>query len=283
MNVLVTGAAGQLGAATVEAWTADGHTVAGLSRADLDITECDQVRRVMAQFAPDLILNCAADNRVDAAQAEPLPPLAANAFAVRTLARVAAEHGATLVHYGTDFVFDGDADRPYTEDDAPNPRSVYGMTKFLGEQLATDAPRHYVLRVESLFGGGTAGSSIDRLWSQMSSGGPAVAFSDRVVSPSFVEDVIAATRTLVERQAPAGLYHCVNTGHATWFDVADHLRRLGGFPEMSLQAGCAAEMTWSAPRPLFAALSNAKLHRAGVTMPTWQDAMGRFVRQRSHQ
>lgn len=281
MNVLVTGAAGQLGAATVAAWTADGHTVAGLTRADLDITESDQVRRAMARFAPDIILNCAADNRVDAAQAAPLPPLAANAFAVRTLARVAAETNATLVHYGTDFVFDGDTDRPYTEEDAPNPRSVYGMTKLLGEQFATDAPRHYVLRVESLFGGLSDGSSIDRLWSQMSSGGPALAFSDREVSPSFVEDVIAATRGVIERQVPAGLYHCVNTGHATWFEVADHLRRLGGFPETCLQAGRAAEMKWLAPRPLFAALSNTKLQRAGVTMPTWQDAVARFVGQRS--
>ncbi len=283
MKVVVTGAAGQLGAATVLEWKAAGHAVTGLTRADLDITVPADVRRVMARVAPDVILNCVGDNRVDAAQAAPLPALAVNAFAVRTLARVAAEYGATLVHYGTDFVFDGDTDRPYTEDDAPNPRSVYGMTKLLGEQLATDAPRHYVLRVESLFGGNMAGSSIDRLWAQMASGGPAVAFSDRVVSPSFVEDVVAATRAVIERQAPAGLYHCVNTGHATWFDVADHLRRLGGFPETCLQAGRAAEMKWLAPRPLFAALSNTKLQRAGVTMPTWQDAVERFVRQRSRQ
>jgi len=283
VKVAVTGAAGQLGAATVTAWAAAGHTVVGLTRADLDITEFDQVRRVMARVAPDVILNCAADNRVDAAQAAPLPPLAVNAWAVRTLARVAAEQGSTLVHYGTDFVFDGDTDRPYTEDDAPNPRSVYGMTKLLGEQLATDAPRHYVLRVESLFGGTTGGSSIDRLWTLMSSGGPAVAFSDRVVSPSFVEDVVAATRAVIERQAPGGLYHCVNTGHATWFDVADHLRRLGGFSEECLEGRRACEVAFPAPRPLFAALSNARLHRAGVTMPTWQDAVERFVRQRSRQ
>jgi len=283
VKVAVTGAAGQLGAATVAAWTAAGHTVAALTRADLDITECDEVRRVMARLAPDVILNCAADNRVDAAQAAPLLPLEANAWAVRTLARVSAEQGATLVHYGTDFVFDGETDRPYTEDDAPNPRSVYGMTKLLGELLAADAPRHYVFRVESLFGGATAGSSIDRLWSLMASGGPAVAFSDRVVSPSFVEDVIVATREVIERQAPAGLYHCVNTGYATWFEVADHLRRLGGFPEQRLQARRAVDMKWPAPRPLFAALSNAKLLRVGVEMPTWQDALARYARQRDRQ
>jgi dTDP-4-dehydrorhamnose reductase len=280
VKVVVTGAAGQLGAATVSAWRSAGYDVIGLTRADLDITRPADVRRVVGAIAPAVIINCAADNRVDAAEATPLPPLAVNAWAAGTLARIAAECEATLVHYGTDFVFGGEATQPYTEDDAPNPRSVYGMTKLLGEMLAADAPRHYVLRVESLFGGSTGGSSIDRLWATMASGQPAFAFSDRVVSPSFVEDVTAATRTLVEKRAPAGTYHCVNNGHGTWFQVIEHLRRLGGYPPELLSARLATETPFPAPRPLFAALSNAKLHAAGILMPSWQDAMARYVRSR---
>ncbi len=277
MKVVVTGAAGQLGAATVAAWTAAGHSVTGLTRSELDLTVPAAVRRVIGAIAPDTIINCAADNRVDAAQTAPMQPLAANAWAVGTLARLAADLGATLVHYSTDFVFDGETSRPYTEDDPPNPRSVYGMTKLLGEMLATDASRHYVLRVESLFGGPQRRSSLDRLWALMAAGQPAMAFSDRVVSPSFVPDVVRATRTLVEDHAPAGLYHCVNTGHATWLTVADELRRLGGFPDHCLRAGRAADTDFAAPRPLFAALSNATLLRAGIAMPTWQDAVARYV------
>ena len=277
MTVVVTGAAGQLGAATALAWTAAGHEVSGLTRTVLDLTRPADVRTMIGAIGPDLIINCAADNHVDAAEAAPLPPLATNAWAVGTLARVASDLDATLVHYSTDFVFDGESNRPYTEADAPNPRSVYGMTKLLGEMLATDAPRHYVLRVESLFGGTTGGSSIDRLWSLMASGEQAAAFSDRVVSPSFVDDVVDATRTLVESRAPAGLYHCVNTGHGTWLEVIDHLRQLGGFPASLLSARRAADMTFPAPRPLFAALSNAKLREAGIPMPSWQDAMTRYV------
>lgn len=277
MKVAVTGAAGQLGAATVAAWTNRGHSVTGLTRADLDIARADDVRRVISALKPDVIINCAADNRVDAAQSDPLPPLAANSWAPGSLARAAAEAGATFVHYSTDFVFDGEADRPYTEDDAPNPRSVYGMTKLLGEMLAADAPRHYVLRVESLFGGHTARSSIDRMWSMMASGKPAMAFSDRIVSPSFVEDVSKATEVLVERNAPAGLYHCVNTGHTTWFDVVDYMRRLGGFPQELLTPSRASETNFPAPRPMFAALSNRKLRDAGFEMPSWQDAITRYV------
>lgn len=279
MNVVVTGAAGQLGRATVRAWRQAGHQVIGLTRAELDLTRPADVRRVIAPAAPDLIINCAADNRVDAAQDDPLPPLAVNARAVATLARLADERGATLVHYSTDFVFDGETIRPYTEDDAPNPKSVYGMTKLLGEMLAADASQHYVLRVESLFGGDTARSSIDRLWGLMASGQPAAAFSDRVVSPSFVDDVTAATRALVERRAPAGVYHCVNTGHAAWFDVIDRLRQLGGFPASLLLAQRATDAGLVAPRPMFAALSNAKLSALGIQMPSWQDALERHVQR----
>ena len=280
MRVVVTGAAGQLGAATARAWTAAAHEVTGLTRSDLDLTQPAAVRIAIEAIRPELIINCAADNRVDAAETAPLPPLATNAWAVGTLARLAADLDATFVHYSTDFVFDGEANRPYTEGDAPNPRSVYGMTKLLGEMLAADAPRHYVLRVESLFGGMTGGSSIDRLWSLMASGEQAAAFSDRVVSPSFVDDVIDATRALVERRAPVGLYHCVSTGHGTWLEVTDYLRELGGFPASLLSGRRATEMTFPAPRPLFAALSNAKLLQAGVPMPSWQDAMTRYVSRR---
>jgi len=274
---VVTGAAGQLGDATVRAWTAAGHAAAGLTRSELDITHPADVRRVIGGIRPDLVINCAADNRVDAAESAPLPPLAGNAWAVASLARLAADVGATFVHYSTDFVFDGDADRPYTEADPPNPKSVYGMTKLLGEMLAADAPRHYVLRVESLFGGHTARSSIDRLWSRMEAGEPAMAFTDRIVSPSFVEDVTAATRALVEQRAPVGLYHCVNTGHASWFDVVDHMRQVAGFAQDLLSPGRAAEATFPAPRPMFAALSNQKLRDAGIAMPSWQDAIARYV------
>jgi len=280
VKVVVTGTAGQLGAATVEHWTRDGHTVTGLARKDLDITVPGDVARVIGALAPDVIINCAADNRVDAAETAPLAPLAGNAWAVRSLARVAASVGATLVHYGTDFVFDGKTDRPYTETDPPNPRSVYGMSKLLGEMFAADAPRHYVLRVESLFGGPAGRSSIDRLWSAMETGQTARAFADRVVSPSFVEDVTTATQGLVLGHAPTGLYHCVNAGHATWFEVADELRRLGGFPADRLEGVRTTDVALPAPRPLYAALSNAKLIAAGIAMPTWQDAVSRFVSNR---
>ena len=114
----------------------------------------------MRRERPDVVVNCAADNDVDGAETEPLRALAVNAFAVRALARAADECGAALVHYSTDFVFDGTASRPYVETDEPNPQGVYAASKLLGEWFALEARRGFVLRVESLFGARRSGAAL---------------------------------------------------------------------------------------------------------------------------
>src|SRR5204863_1666353 len=117
----------------------------------------------LARERPDAVINCAAYNNVDGAEDHASDALRANAMAVRLLARGAAAAGAVFVHYGTDFVFDGLGSRSYTEDDEPAPQSVYACSKLLGDWFAVDCPRHYVLRVESLFGGSQRRSSVDRI------------------------------------------------------------------------------------------------------------------------
>jgi dTDP-4-dehydrorhamnose reductase len=235
------------------------------------------VRSLVAGARPEVVINCAAYNDVDAAEDLPERAFAANAFAVRNLASAAAACGAALVHYSTEFVFDGAASVPYAETDRPAPQSVYAQSKLVGEWFAADVPRHLVLRVESLFGGARARSSIDRIAEALRAGREARVFADRVVSPSYVEDVAVATEALLDTGALAGLYHCVNTGHATWLDVGLEIARLLGVGERLLQPVSVADVPLRAKRPTFAALSNEKLRRAGIVMPTWQDALGRHL------
>ncbi len=279
MKVLLTGARGQLGSAVDAHFRSSGHDVTATKRSDLDLTRHEDVLRLVSSVRPDVIVNCAAFTDVDGAEDRPVEALEVNAFAVRSLARAAAEHGAALVHYSTDFVYGGEPSRSdlYTEADRPDPQSYYGVTKLLGEWLAAGAGRHYVFRVESLFGGPLARSSVDKIADALSSGREAKVFEDRVVSPSYVEDVAWATARALELGIPSGLYHCVNGGSGTWLDVGREIARIGGFDPVLLVPVKIGDVALKAKRPQFCALSNAKLARAGVEMPAWQEALRRYL------
>ena len=282
--MLVTGASGQLADAVLAAfgdWNITAH-----ARAALDITDIDAVRRAAERLSPDLIVNCAAFNRVDDAESRPADAFAVNAFAVRTLARAAEACGAMLVHYGSDFVFaglDGPDTPPYDESIPPSPRSVYAASKLVGDWFALEYPRGFVLRVESLFGvpadwQGRRGS-FDAIIDGLEAGREVPVFTDRIVSPSYIVDVAAATRHLVETGAAPGLYHCVNSGHASWQGVAiEAARQLGVTPH--LKPMTMADVPMAAARPRFCALSNRKLAAAGFEMPAWQDALSRWLARR---
>ena len=277
---LVLGAGGQLGEA-MAAGLGRHYEVVARTREDVDVTVPDAVHATVASVLPDVLINCAAYTNVDAAEQDPVTALAVNASSVRTMARLAGDFDVTLVHYSTDFVFDGAATAPYRETDAPNPRSTYAVSKLLGEWLAADAPRHYVLRVESLFGGPRAKSSVDRILDGILTGSPVRAFADRTVSPSYVEDVVAATAALLAGRSPSGLYHCVNSGYTTWSGLAREVARIAGRPDANITDVSMDDARLLAPRPKFAALANAKLAAEGVIMPTWQQALERYVHARS--
>jgi dTDP-4-dehydrorhamnose reductase len=277
-RVLVTGAAGQLGSA-IQRTFAD-HDVVPLTHADLDIADPRAVRRAVDDVRPAVIINCAAFNDVDGAEDAPTTALAVNAFAVRSLARAADDRGAVFVHYGSDFVFDGEASVPYKEEAEPGPRSTYASSKLLGDWFALDAARGFVLRVESLFGTepGFRGrrGTLDTIVDSLQQGREVRVFTDRVVSPSYVEDVARATRFLLATGAAPGLYHCVNSGHGTWHEVAAEAARLLGITPRFKPVKM-TEMTLRASRPRYCALDNTKLATAGFPMPPWQDAMRRWL------
>lgn len=279
MRVAVVGARGQLGAAVVHELRAD-HDVTALARADLDINDAHAVQAAVARLTPAVIVNCAGYNAVDDAEDHPVDALRANALAVRSLARAAAAAGAILIHYSSDFVFDGTATEPQTEDAQPNPRSVYAASKLLGEWFASDAPRHYVLRVESLFGrapgGPAAKGSAESILRAIRTGATARVFEDRTVSPTYVIDAAHAIRRLLEGTVPFGLYHCVNTGWCTWLEFAQEGARLMGI-EPRLEPVRVADVPLRAERPKFCALSNSRLAAAGVVMPGWRDALARHI------
>jgi dTDP-4-dehydrorhamnose reductase len=279
-HVLLIGAGGQLARAIERRLT--GHCrLTTVSRAVLDITKPSMVDTVTTALRPDVIVNCASYNDVDGAERNAAHALEVNGIGVDAVAVAAARCQAVLVHYSTDFVFDPDVDPgPLPESASVRPRSVYAQSKLLGEILARRVERRYILRVESLFGGPRPKSSLDRIASTLVGGGTVNAFADRTVSPSYVVDIADATARLLASAVPHGLYHCVNSGAATWLEVVRTLAQaLGVDPDEAVRPVPFDPSAFPARRPRYAALSNAALSAHGITMPAWQDAIGRYARE----
>lgn len=277
MKVLITGAKGHLGAEMVRVFSRT-HDVLPFTRETLDVTAATAVNAAIDASKPDAIINCAAYNDVDGAEDNPVTAFHVNAFASQVLARAAASVGATFVHFSTDFVFDGETDHPYTEEDRPGPRCVYAVSKLVGEWLAREAPRSYVLRVESLFGGTGphALRSVGKIVDLIVRGQEVPVFVDRIVSPTHVGEAAAATEALMNRNAPYGVYHCVNSGFCRWDELASEAGRLlGRAPK--LKPITLESVSLKARRPRYCALSNQKLAQAGVQMSHWREALRQYA------
>lgn len=279
-RVLVLGGDGQLGRAFVEtlesAVGADGR-VLSVDVQHVDVREGRALRDVVDGFLPDAIINCTAWNGVDQAEQAPVDALATNSLAVRRMAEAAAAHGAVFVHFSTDFVFDGNASAPYSERDTANPVSTYGMSKLLGEMASEAAPRHYVLRLSSLYGGPARRSYIDYIANALRAEKTIPVFTDRIVSPSYAPDVVTATLRLIETEAPHGVYHCASRDAADWHTVGVEVASLLGVDGSGLLRTPFANLAGQAKRPKYCALSTEKLAAQIGPQPAWRDALARYL------
>jgi dTDP-4-dehydrorhamnose reductase len=276
--VLLFGHRGQLGSEF--AAVLGRNAVVGADRDDLDISDTTKLRALALGVRPHLIINCAAWNDVDGAETHALDAVRMNAVVPGALAEIARDLDATLVHFSSDFVFDGTSREPYCETDAPNPVSIYGMSKLLGEVGARSAPKHYILRLSSLFGGAQRRSYVDRIVAALQSGEGLPVFVDRIVTPSYAPHVVEATLGLIEAEAPAGLYHCVATGVSNWLGLAQEIGRQMDGDLSLLREVPFANSPSGAQRPRFCALSNDKLASQIGRPAHWQDAVREHLSRR---
>ncbi len=277
-HIAIIGARGALGSELMKVFR-DGWKATGFDLPELDVTALDRVRRRLEAARPDVVVNTAAYNLVREAESNRDAAFAVNETGAANVAAVAAELGAVCVHYGTDYVFDGETARPYTETDAPRPINVYGASKLAGEQRVLAAsPRHLVLRTTGLYGETptlTKGMNfIQTVW-QMARGQREIALSEReVCSPTWTLELARQTRVLLEAGA-GGLFHAVQEGACTWREFAQAVLDIGGDavavkPKPAGGAGLA--------RPRFTALANARLHALGLNrMNHWRAALEEFL------
>ena len=280
-KVVVLGSLGQLGVELVRVFQERGYQVSGFDRSEVDIGDSARVEQALAREDPAIVLNAAAYNQVDVAEKEPLPAFLANALAVRNLAMACRQLDAQLVHFSTDYVFDGAAGRPYTEEDATHPLGAYAVSKLAGElyaQAYLDKP--LVIRTCGVFGPAglktARGNFVETMLRLAANGQPIRVVDDHVASPTYSPLLADRTADLVER-GQHGLFHVGGGQAISWFDYAAMIFRAAGLhPE--LRPTNEREFRTAARRPRFSALSNAKMERSGVApMPPLERAVEMYL------
>lgn len=277
---LITGAAGALGTDLVALLAAAKADPIALGRADLDITDADAVREALDDAAPTVVINAAAYTRVDDAESDEAAALQVNGEAPGTLAHWCAAHDARLVHVSTDYVFPGDASKPYDVDDATGPRSAYGRTKLAGEQAVLGAGGDcHVVRTAWVYG--AVGTNFVRTIGRRLRAGSAVrVVDDQHGAPTWSRDLAQRLIELADADVAPGVWHCTSGGEASWFDVAVAIGEALQVDPDLVQPTSSAAMARPAARPAYSVLSDRKWRAAGLTpMPEWRSALDQALRE----
>lgn len=288
MNILLTGARGQVGWELRRSLSTLGQVVALDSRG-LDLADAAAIRRVVSELKPGIIVNPAAYTAVDKAESEPELAHGVNALAPGILAEAAAKLGALLVHYSTDYVFDGSGDAPWREDDATGPLNVYGATKLAGEAaIAASGCRHLIFRTSWVYG--ARGANFLLTMQRLMRGGAAERpelkiVADQMGAPTWCRSLADATAQVLaqvispsrgaDKPAPWGVYHMTNDGETSWHGFAQAILAADS-PEAPPRLLPIPSRDYPTParRPLNSRLDNAKLARVfGVRLPAWDQAL----------
>ena len=276
MRIAVTGAGGLLAHALRPALEAAGHAVLALGKGDVDVTRLDALGRALEGFRPDWVAHLAAFTRVDECEGRADHAFLVNALGARNAALAALACGAGLLSISTDYVFDGTAKAPYREYDAPGPRSVYGASKWAGEQAVREIqPRHLIVRSAWLYGPGGA-NFVDTILARARAGDPLRVVDDQRGSPTYTHDLAAGLVRLLG-SGQLGTFHCTNAGACSWYDLAAHALGRAGLA-VTIDRTDTASFPRPARRPLFSVLDNQWFERAtGAPLPSWQDALDRYL------
>jgi dTDP-4-dehydrorhamnose reductase len=278
MRLLVTGGAGMLGRAVTEAATRLGHEVTSLSRAELDITDADRVRRAIGAGRARAVVNCAAWTDVDGAEEHEREATAINGAGAGNVARAAEETGSRIVHVSTDYVFDGSKTTPWVESDAVGPIGAYGRSKLAGEQEVVAAgPGHAIVRTAWLFGA-FGRNFVDTMLELGRERDEVSVVTDQVGNPTWTVHLAEALVELAERDGDVGVFHAAAAGSCSWYELAVEVFDRAG-------ASCRVRPTTSdrfpraARRPAYSVLGTER--DEAPSLPTWQEGVDGYLASRA--
>lgn len=284
MKVAVIGADGQLGSDLVK--VLEGHKVFPLYYPDFDITKSESVKKTISQLDIEIVINTAAFHRVDECEESPTKAFEVNSIAVGELTLICKELDLVLVHFSTDYVFDGKKGTPYSEEDAPHPLNVYGASKLAGEYFIRNTlQKYFLIRTCGLYGEagcwGKGSNFVDTVISLEKKGEPLRIVNDQTITPTSTAELALKIEELI--QTPHyGLFHLTNEGQCTWFEFAEAIFSLIGrkpslLPVDSLSYGA------QAVRPPFSVLENKKAKKVGLSdFSHWKDALKLYLEKKGY-
>jgi len=274
-KIAIIGSDGQLGSEFAQ--VLDDQDLFLLVYPEFDITDAEKTRDTLLSLAPEVIINTAAYHRVDECEDNPEKSFAVNTVAVRELAFLALELDAVLVHFSTDYVFDGRKRIPYVEDDCPNPLNLYAVSKLAGECFVRNTlPKHFLIRTCGLFGvagcWGKASNFVDAMLRRQRRGEPIRVVNDQWVTPTSASELAQKVIELLQT-TEWGLYHMTNEGECTWYEFARTIFKLTG-SEVSVEAVDSLSYGAKARRPPYSVLENRNAKKIGLTpFSAWEDAV----------
>jgi len=283
MKVLLIGANGQLGSDLLKVCRAAQDNVIPLTHAELDVCSEAQVAKVMADAVPDIVVSTAAFHKVEECETNPARAYEVNGTGAMNLAVACQRSGAVLVNFSTDYVFDGKKKTAYEETDLPSPLSVYGVSKVLGEYLvAAYAERRFVIRTCGLYGAagsrGRGGNFVETMLRKAADGESIRVVDDQILTPTYTADLAEATRKLI-LSGKYGLYHISSEGQCSWYEFTRYIFECAGV-DAKVSPVNSSEFASPVKRPANSVLSKAKLGALGISIPSWKDALPRYLTEK---
>jgi len=283
LKILLIGANGQLGSDLRK--ISGAHEVVFRTHGDLDIVHFATVQEEIRRIQPEVIINTAAFHKVDLCETEILPAFEVNAYGVRNLALAARDVDSVLVHFSTDYVFEGTARKPYKEDDAADPVNAYGISKLAGEKFVRYLwPKSFVIRTCGLYGlagsSGKGGNFVEMMLKKALNGDSIRVVNDQRLTPTSTRELARKVMEIIHTKY-YGLYHITGGGECSWYEFAQAIFELEGL-RARLSPTTAREFNAAAQRPAYSVLQNARLQQLGIDdLQDWRQALKEYLASRN--